>query len=309
MVREDNEPDLPATHFKYTINGVVFPNPPLLPIAPSVILPFTGLTVAYGPELYKQGSTYSWRSLAPITLGPAAFDRFNVRNFGAVPNWDGATASNDGTANLVAFEAALAAMAADDNKSAILVADGHFFLSGTLHIRQTIVFEGTGRNESTVGGVRSSPGTWLVFPRDCDGLRLHSSKDGLGGGAEFAVLRNLTIYCKELRPSPFPPGTQIAACPPLPGQTGHGVHANCFFRAENVSIHNFGEHEIFISAGSPPAEPGNATGFLLDSCVIGKCPNSRGCKPKLGLQPQIRKHATKTKSLLVTATKIKNCLG
>ncbi len=135
---EDNRPDLPATHFRYIINGVL-PSPPPLLIAPSVALPFTGLTVGFEPGPYEQGSSYSWTSLAPITLGPAAFDRFNVRNFGAVPNWDGKKALDDGTANLAAFEAALAAMAGDDNKSAILVADGHFFLSGTLHIRQTVV--------------------------------------------------------------------------------------------------------------------------------------------------------------------------
>jgi hypothetical protein len=115
MLREDKKPDLPATHFKYTINGVVFPKPPLFPIATCVVLPLTGLTVGFGPGPYEQGSTYSWTSFAPMTLGPAAFDCFNVRNFGAVPNWDGTKALDDGTANL----AALAAMAGDDNKSAI----------------------------------------------------------------------------------------------------------------------------------------------------------------------------------------------
>jgi hypothetical protein len=202
---------------------------------------------------------------------------YNVRAYGAVLNWNGTEASDDGTANLAAFKAALTAMRADGNKSAILVADGHFYLSDTLHIRQTVVFEGRGRNEPEGGGgVRSWPGTWLVFPRDCDGIRLHSSADGLGGGAEFSALRNLTISCKESRPPhEWPPevkGDPPAARPPLPGQTGHGVRANCFFRAENVTVENFGEHGFFISAGGdPPADPGNASGFVLDSCVIGLC--------------------------------------
>jgi hypothetical protein len=112
---------------------VVFPKSPLFPIATCVVLPFTGLTVGFGPGPYEQGSTYSWTSFAPITLGPAAFDCFNVRNFGAVPNWDGTKALDDGTANL----AALAAMAGDDNKSAILVADGHFpYCASFTHRRQ-----------------------------------------------------------------------------------------------------------------------------------------------------------------------------
>jgi hypothetical protein len=109
---------------------------------------------------------------------------YNVRAYGTVPNWDGTKASDDGTESLAAFEAALQAMKEDDNKTAILVADGHFYLSDTLHIRQTVIVEGTGRNEPTVGGTRSSPGAWLVFPRDCDGIRLHSSADNLGGGAD-----------------------------------------------------------------------------------------------------------------------------
>jgi hypothetical protein len=174
--------------------------------------------------------------------------------------------------NLPYFQSALAAMAAGGNKTAILVADGHFYLSDTLHIRQTVVIEGTGRNEPTVGGTRSSPGTWLVFPRDCDGVRLHISEDGIRGGADFSVLRNLTIYCKELRPEyEWPPDVKdVGARPPLPGQTGHGVHANCVFRAEDLTVENFGEHGFFISAGDP-GEPGNASGFILDSCRIGVC--------------------------------------
>jgi hypothetical protein len=41
-----------------------------------------------------------------------------------------------------------------------------------------------------------------------------------------------------------------------------------FFSAENVTAKNFGEHGFFISAGDPPAERGNASGFILDSCPI-----------------------------------------
>jgi hypothetical protein len=87
-----------------------------------------------------------------------------------VPDWD--PQKRTGTPNLEAFEAALAAITASGHRNAKLIADGHFFLEGTLHIRQSIVFEGTGRSEPTVGGARSSPGTWLVFPRDVDGIHL-----------------------------------------------------------------------------------------------------------------------------------------
>ena len=56
---------------------------------------------------------------------------------------------------------------------------------------------------------------------------------------------DLTIYCKESRPNKIP---NTNASPPLPGQTGTGVHANCLFRAENMNVQNFGEHGFFISA-------------------------------------------------------------
>ena len=136
-------------------------------------------------------------------------------------------------------------MAADENKSAILVADGHFFLSGTLHIRQTVIFEGTGRNHPTVGGQRSSPVRGSSSRAIAMGIRLHSSADGLGGVPVSFQFSDLTIYCKESRPNKIP---NTNASPPLLGQTGHGVHGQLSFPRREHERQNFGEHGFFISA-------------------------------------------------------------
>src|SRR5687768_701378 len=102
-----------------------------------------------------------------VFVQPVRENEFNVRSYGAVPDWN--PQNQTGTSNLEAFEDALAAITASGHRNAKLIADGHFYIEGTLHIRQSILFEGTGKSEPTVGGPRSSPGTWLVFPRDVDG--------------------------------------------------------------------------------------------------------------------------------------------
>jgi hypothetical protein len=183
---------------------------------------------------------------------------YNVRAYGAVPNWDGTTASNNGTANLRAFTAALAAMKADSNRNTKLVADGWFYLSDTLHINQSIIFEGTGRSEPEGGGgARSWPGTWLVFPVNKDGIVLHSGFDE-GGGADFTVLRNLTVSCDgSARPV---------------DQTGHGIWIHCPATIEHVTVEFFGQNGIFVDAGStPPGHHGIAGPFLIEKCSVGGC--------------------------------------
>src|SRR5215213_7143311 len=98
---------------------------------------------------------------------------FNVKDFGAVADWDPAN-PGAATPNLAAFQAAIAACTARAGGAGItgrVVADGHFYLEGTLDVHASILLEGSGNNENTVGGTRCSPGTWLVFPMGSTGLR------------------------------------------------------------------------------------------------------------------------------------------
>ena len=160
--------------FKYSLDGgTVFSNPALT-ITPSVSLPLIGLVIGFDPGTYRKHSKYSWMSSAPIIFGPAAFDRFSVRNFGAVPDYNPNT--KIGTFNLKSFHAALAAMSASGNRSAKLLVDGHFYLEDTLALTQTVWIEGTGENEPPpFASSRSTPGTMLVFPKNVTGIRIHSA--------------------------------------------------------------------------------------------------------------------------------------
>jgi hypothetical protein len=229
---------------------------------------------------------------------------FNLLAYGAAENWDASkkAPTDNGTANLAAFNRALAAMRAEGNIGAKLVANGRFYFSDTLVLNQTIVFEGTSMNEPTVDSPdavnpnplrRSSPGTWLIFPatnaaKRVTGIRLHSaglrdvdSPPGLGGsGADKTILRNLTIHC-YLENNMMPQGAD-ATSPDWDGNgEGHGVHASTTFYAENVTVEFFagdGFHLIgYYSSPNPhPDDPDSYVGGNLDNsrisaCTVGGC--------------------------------------
>ena len=186
---------------------------------------------------------------------------YNVRAYGAIPDFD-PRHPDKATDNIHAFEAALAAMRADNNKAAKLVAEGWFYLSKTLDIHSTVVFEGSGRSEPDSGGRRSGPGTWLLFPKGVTGIRIHSGQDERGGG-DFTVLRNLTVFCNFQRESLAPEG-----------QTGHGIWLNAVAYLDHVTVENFGEHGIFVDAGAAPeatVKGSNAGGFQFTKCIVSHC--------------------------------------
>jgi hypothetical protein len=141
------------------------------------------------------------------------------------------------------------------NNSAILVADGHFYLGGTLELAQTVLLQGNGMNEPTTGGARSAPGTWLVFPPEVTGIRIYSSDthDHPSGGADRTRLRDLTIWCRER------------------GVTGHGVHATVVFAAENLNVQNFAVDGFHVTGHLAGDLDGNADGTYLSTCVAGGC--------------------------------------
>ena len=197
-------------------------------------------------------------------------DHIDVRWFGAKGDWvppGQIFPPPDPTDDLPAFQAALAALKGFDNRGGKLVADGHFFLSGTLDFYQAVVFEGTGRNEPSggPGALRSSPGTWLVFPKNVSGLRFHSGYEFMGA-ADGSLIQNLTVYCNYIRPNPDPNFTP----PPEPGQTGHGIWLNCPVSCNQVHVENFGENGFYVDAGSDrPATHANAGGFQFTKCKSG----------------------------------------
>ncbi len=121
--------------------------------------------------------------------------------------------------DLPAFVAALAAMAAGGNKTNKLVAEGHFFLSDSLVLTQTVVLQGTGQNEPPLFFVssRSTPGTMLVFPKNVTGIRIRGGSrldnptktfgSPFPPSGEKTILRDLTVYCKDTKGMKMPVST------------------------------------------------------------------------------------------------------
>lgn len=180
---------------------------------------------------------------------------YNVRSHGAVPDWD--SVQQTGTDNLAAFQQAIQAAANDYQNAEYpikVIAEGHFYLSNTLHIPRGIILEGCGHGHPT-----HYPGTLLVFPENVTGIRIHSMSDrdlppnlvhGPVGGA-LTQIRQLTLHCKNNRGEP-PFGDREAFAIPANGYTGHGIHASITCVIRDVTISNFAENGIFITAEGPP---------------------------------------------------------
>jgi hypothetical protein len=272
----------PAPLFEYSLDGVTWSTDRTA--AASYELEGTGLTITFNPGPYNNSPVpYSWNSFAAITVGLESFDTFHVENWGAIADYDYAT-STWTTDNADPFQLTLGAIQQCGNRHAKLAAKGHFFLTRGIVIQESVTFEGYGREAPTAGGNRSSPGTWLVFPRDVNGIRVMSGDEPgpaptqdnpalpviLGTGDE-TVIRNLMIWCNYERPNnPLDPRLPP---PPDVGQTGHGLWINAPVRVENVGVENFGGTGVFVDAGGdgPPITVGNASLTLLERVSVGGC--------------------------------------
>jgi hypothetical protein len=190
---------------------------------------------------------------------------FDVEDYGAIPDFNYGTLT--GTDNLAAFNACIAAMSADTgNRAQMMVANGHFYLSDTLVIPITMTLAGSGCGSASVGGNRSSPGTWLVFPANVDGIVIASGYEP--GSGEQTHIQNLTVWCKA-----NPPGWP--GYPNATLQTGHGIRVNSPATIRDVFVENFGENGVYIDAGTTlPATPGNAGGSYIENVNVGRCGGS-----------------------------------
>ncbi len=197
----------------------------------------------------------------------------NVRAYGALPDWDGST----GTDNLAAFNKTIQAATSDYLTSANFVkilAEGLFYLSDTLHIPRGIILEGIGNGDPT-----HNPGTMLVFPANITGIRIHSVYDRdipaewlppVGVVGAVSQICNLTVFSKHDRGEP-PFKDKDALAIPSNGFTGHGIHSNIVCAIKDVTVANFAEDGIFISSEGPteinadkdPKYPGNAGGTYI----------------------------------------------
>jgi hypothetical protein len=165
------------------------------------LVPSRVVHVAEGSQNAR--TRYELTTQGPLVVGTTDLSfspqnvHYNVRDFGAIPDWNGTS----GTDNLAAFQAALAAARVDQtpNKASRLYVNGAYYLSGTLHIEQTIAIEGTAHGDETFGSAyertRSDAGAMLVFPANTTGIRVHTTAaDEVGAGiAAFLTKSGSTI--------------------------------------------------------------------------------------------------------------------
>lgn len=155
-----------------------------------------------------------------------------------------------------AWAAMLTEMLADQNASRKIIVKGWSYLRQDIVLTQTVHIEGMGRTRATVEtagvGSRSSPGTWLVFPKNVTGIRVKSDDTGEAEGqtqsAEHTTIRNLVLHCDD-------PTTT----------SGHGINASVEFEAENVGVENFGGNGFHLYA-----YVGDSTGNV-DLSVLKGC--------------------------------------
>ena len=73
------------------------------------------------------------------------------------------------------------------------------------------------------------------------------------------------FWCHEPRDG------EPVTCPPAGGHTGNGIRINCPVYLDHVTVENFAENGIYVSAGDDDetVDPGNAGGFQITACRVG----------------------------------------
>lgn len=187
---------------------------------------------------------------------------YDVADFGAIQNYNPRTGdiTNNGKANLAAFQAALTAAAAGGssvNKMATVYANGHYYLSGTLELSKTVTLQGNGTVKQITPlhpyfDYRSTPGTVLAFPTETTGILVHSTLDGGTASAEYSCIRDMQIR----RVGTPDPSSEL-------GTIGHGIHTKNVIFVQNVTCYGFALHGFYIDS---TARSGICDGSRFDNC-------------------------------------------
>jgi hypothetical protein len=160
-------------------------------------------------------------------------------------SFSGSTATFDSTANasVVAadiytdnwdsFNAALAAMRSKAHTVQKLVVDGHYYLGHTLTITQAVHLIGSG---GAFTWQNYSPGTWLTFPQNIDGIRirefLSSDPGGASSGGYQSHFQDFTISCADSGST----------------TSGNGIHCTTTATFTNVHCEFFAERGFYLHA-------------------------------------------------------------
>jgi len=165
----------------------------------------------------------------------------SVLDFGADPT---------GVADsLAAFNAAIASFNDPVHTSrggTIFVPRGYYYLSGTLDIKKHINLLGDGVGYDPTTTIWA-PVTYLRFPTNTTGIRIHSSLDsGDTNSGAYTQIKNLTIKSTTK------------------GTTGHGIWASARVILDTLIISDFGKNGVNLVA-SAGAGTGNANCFRFDT--------------------------------------------
>lgn len=216
-----------------------------------------------------------------IIVNPRRADFYDVRDFGAIPDFD---YSKPGVAtdNLDAFNACLLASkplptapGLTERQGVVVYCPGGYYLSNTLHITHCLVLQGAGNGDET-----RVPGTLLAFPKDCNGkdcngIQLHSSIEipNPGYNSAGSTIRDMVLWCKDQFV-----GGHDNNWPDLTA-TGSGIYSSCLFYVQDVTIVGFGGDGISIVANAGPRVPpnndlefpGNADDSAVTRVRVGWC--------------------------------------
>jgi len=173
--------------------------------------------------------------------------RFNIMDYGAIPNDSSADAKAANDAAILAVMAAIpnnAAFAPYSGGNTIFIPQGTFYFGATIRIQRQFILRGV-----TAPDGNGWTGSILVFPTGVIGIRIHDYRTGTTGtDASGTVIENLTI--RTTRNSPAVEGGY------------HGIYSDTRFTVRNCVITYFGDCGIAIIAGGGV---GNANNWRIDN--------------------------------------------
>lgn len=173
-----------------------------------------------------------------VTVNPIRKDFFDVRDFGAIPDFD-YFHPDSGTDNLAAFNACMAASRVLRTnpliaQAAVIIAPGQYYLSDTWHFTHTAHFRGAGNNSDET----ALSGTLLAFPKNCHGIQIHSSDENFGpfdASAPRSSIEHCVIYNKDL-----PTTTVFSGLIADPTWLGCGIYSANTCLINDVLVQGFG---------------------------------------------------------------------
>lgn len=237
--------------------------PPAVSPRPGVKLPVTDVINVRGlaPEGPPGPDGAPGTPGAPGPPGPSAIGAIvDVRDFGAVADFNGSATGAGCTDNLPAFLAALNSAPLDYlgvPQGIILIYPGDYWLSAELPVYAHVIFWGNGSSDENKG-----PGSSLNFPKNCNGVRFASGyeidpRTGLNSTAAYGSIYNTLIRCADPTASANPTTT-----------TGHGLIFPAPLAAYSCNVIGFAWNGYEL-IGDTGYQIGNGSISFLQNCRAG----------------------------------------